>query len=114
MAAMRPPLKPRFREGTRAASTDPTPAKKRKLPSAETVWREAREIVWARRGRLSVGLLLMLVSRLAGLVLPASSKFLIDKVLGQKRLDLLLPLAAAVAAATLVQEASYFCLSQIL
>src|SRR5581483_7975928 len=50
-------------------------------------------------GRLSLGLLLMVISRLAGLVLPASSKFLIDKVLGQHKVELLLPLAAAAALA---------------
>src|SRR5687767_9690489 len=78
---------------------------RRKLPSLSTVWREARDIVWARRGRLALGMLLMLVSRLAGLVLPASSKYLIDRVIGLKQVELLLPLALAVAGATLVQAA---------
>jgi ATP-binding cassette, subfamily B, putative efflux pump len=87
---------------------------RRKLPSMSTVWREARDIVWARRGRLAIGMALMLVSRLAGLVLPASSKYLIDKVIGHKQLDLLLPLALAVAGATLVQAVTSFGLSQLL
>ena len=51
------------------------------------VWREARELIWAHRGRLSLGLALMLVNRLSGLVLPATSKYLIDEVImkGQGR-----------------------------
>ena len=47
--------------------------------------REARELVWARRGRIALGLSLMLVNRLAGLVLPASTKYLIDDVAGKGR-----------------------------
>lgn len=63
---------------------------------------------------MSVGLVLMLVSRLAGLVLPASSKYLIDEVIGKQRYQLLTWLAVAAGAATLVQAASSFALSQIL
>ena len=54
---------------------------KKKRVTTEVVWREARELVWAHRGKLAVGMLLMVVNRLAGLVLPTSSKFLIDRVL---------------------------------
>ncbi len=56
----------------------------------------------------------MVVNRLAGLVLPASSKFLIDKVLPQHRPDLLLQLALAVGLATLVQATTSFGLSQVM
>ena len=56
----------------------------------------------------------MLISRLAGLVLPASSKWLIDDVVGNGRADLLLPLALAAGAATAVQAVTSFVLSQIL
>ena len=78
------------------------------------MWREARELVWARRGRISLGLSLMLVNRLAGLVLPASSKFLIDDIAGQRRADLLVPLALVTGAATFVQAITSFALSQVL
>ena len=44
-------------------------------------WREARELIWKYRGRLALGFGIMLIGRLAGLVLPASSKFLIDNVI---------------------------------
>ncbi|HEV8630559.1 MAG TPA: ABC transporter ATP-binding protein, partial [Thermoanaerobaculia bacterium] len=99
---------------TAAASTSAEQQPRKKAPPLSTVWREAREIIWERRRRLSLGLLLMIISRLAGLVLPASSKFLIDKVLVGKRVDLLLPIALATAAATLVQAATSFGLSQLL
>ena len=90
---------------------DPKPKKKLDLGQA---WREARALLWARRGRLAAGFLLMLVSRAAGLVLPASSKVLIDEVFGKQRIELLGWLAAAAGAATLIQAVSSFVLSQLL
>jgi subfamily B ATP-binding cassette protein MsbA len=89
------------------------PAKKTKVTASEA-WREARELLWTHRRRLTLGLVLMLVSRLAGLVLPASSKWLIDEVVGKQRTELLLPIALAAGAATLVQAVTSFALSQIL
>ncbi len=90
----------------------PDPPKKPfKLDEA---WREAKTLVWARRGRIAAGLTLMLISRFAGLVLPASSKFLIDDVIGKGRHELLPWLAAAAFGATLIQAATSFSLSQIL
>src|SRR5262245_42794228 len=89
-------------------------ARKPTRVSGSAAWREARELVWTHRRRLLLGLALMLISRLAGLVLPASSKFLIDDVVGKGRTDLLLPIAAAAGAATIVQAATSFALSQLL
>src|SRR5688572_32863321 len=89
------------------------PGKKRKV-SASAAWREARELVWTHRRRLGVGLALMLISRLAGLVLPFSSKWLIDEAIGNNRTDLLVPIALAAGAATVVQAVTSFGLSQIL
>ena len=99
------------RSTVRAQTMDPA-AKKR--VSVSVAWREAQELVWAHRRRLWVGLALMLISRLAGLVLPGSSKWLIDEVLGNNRTELLLPIALAAGAATLVQAVTSFGLSQIL
>lgn len=76
-------------------------------------WAEARELVWEHRRSLAIGLSLMLVNRLTGLVLPASSKYLIDDVLGKHRADMLVPLAAAAAVAVLVQAVTSYALSQI-
>ncbi len=76
-------------------------------------WAEARELIWQHRRSLSIGLGLMLVNRLSGLVLPASSKYLIDDVIGKHRADLLIPLAAAAAAAVVIQAITTYALSQI-
>jgi len=57
---------------------------------------------------------LMLINRLAGMVLPASSKYLIDDVIGKHRAELLVPLALAGGLATLVQAVTSFSLSQVL
>ncbi|HEU4690996.1 MAG TPA: ABC transporter ATP-binding protein [Vicinamibacterales bacterium] len=89
-------------------------APKKKGVSASAAWREARALLWAHRKRLAAGLALMLVSRLAGLVLPASSKYLIDDVVGKNRSDLLPIIALAAGTATLVQAVTSFVLSQIL
>ena len=56
----------------------------------------------------------MIINRLVGLVLPATSKYLIDDVVLQRKGELLLPLALAAGAATLVQAVTSFSLSQIL
>jgi subfamily B ATP-binding cassette protein MsbA len=89
-------------------------ADKKPKPNYSNAWREARELIWHYRGRLGVGLGLMLVNRFAGLVLPGSSKYIIDHVIQDRRTDLLGVIAAAVGAATLVQAVTSFGLSQVL
>ena len=87
--------------------------KKRRL-NWSSAWREARQIMWRHRVYLGIGLAVMLVNRLAGLVLPATSKILIDNVVGKHQAQYLVPLALAAGAATLVQAVSSFALSQVL
>jgi subfamily B ATP-binding cassette protein MsbA len=87
---------------------------KKKKVNASAALLEARELLWKHRRRLGIGLALMLVGRLAGLVLPGSSKYLIDEVVGNGRTDLLMPLAMAAGAATAVQAVTAFALSQLL
>jgi len=89
-------------------------ADKKPKTNYSNAWREARQLIWQHRSRLAIGLGLMLVSRLAGLVLPWSSRYLIDQVVGQKRADLLGVIAAAVGVAAIVQAIASFGLSQIL
>src|SRR5262245_62519815 len=87
--------------------------KKKNLPW-KVIARDALELIAARRGRLTLGLGLMLVSRLAGMVLPGTTKILLDDVIGKGRRELLLPLVAAAGAATLIQAVTGFALSQVL
>jgi ATP-binding cassette, subfamily B, putative efflux pump len=103
----------RLRRSTVTMPSMASPPPKKKV-SMSAAWNEARGLVWTHRKRLLLGLVLMLISRLAGLVLPASSKYLIDEVVTRKRTDLLLPIALAAGAATLVQAVTSFALSQIL
>jgi len=74
--------------------------------------------VWAlikpRRAILVVGFLLMAVNRLAGLVLPASTKYLVDDIILKHQIRLLTPLVLAVIAATMVQGLTSFSLTQLL
>lgn len=56
----------------------------------------------------------MVINRVSGLVLPASTKFLIDDVIGKRQPDLLTPLILAVVTATVIQAATSFSLTQLL
>lgn len=89
------------------------PAPKKRITPA-TAWRDARELIWQHRARLALGMLLMIINRLVGLVLPATSKYLIDDVVLKHRSELLMPLALAAGGATIVQAFSSFALSQVL
>ena len=92
----------------------PSPPKKKPKVSRAVVWREARELIWQHRQRLGIGLVLMLINRAAGIVLPASSKYFIDHVVGAGDTSKLLQLAGGIMAATAVQAATSFGLSQVL
>jgi subfamily B ATP-binding cassette protein MsbA len=91
--------------------TDSGPSKPERL---RALLPELWALVAPRRGVLALGMGLMAVNRVSGLVLPASTKFLIDDVVGKRRIDLLGPLIASVVAATLLQGATSFALTQLL
>ena len=91
--------------------SDPEP-KKRKMTAG--AWEEARGIMWRYRYRMALGMAMMLVSRLAGLVIPAMSRYVIDDVVPNGRTDQLTLLAGAAMAATVVQASTAFGLSQVL
>ena len=80
---------------------------------SQRAWAEARALIWEHRRSVSIGLVLMLISRAAGFVLPASTKWLMDEVIGKHRVDLLMPLALAAGAATLINAITSFALSQV-
>ncbi len=88
-----------------------------KLPKSErlrALLPDIKALVAPRKGILALGFVLMAVNRVSGLVLPASTKFLIDDVIGKKRMDMLLPLLAAVVTATIIQGITSFSLTQVL
>ncbi|HEX9669433.1 MAG TPA: ABC transporter ATP-binding protein [Thermoanaerobaculia bacterium] len=82
--------------------------------SLRIVLRDAAELVAARRWRLLLGFAILAVNRGAALVLPGTTKFLLDDVMQEGRRELLPLLVAAAAGATLLQAASSFALSQVL
>ena len=94
------------------ATDTATDTKKPKFDS-KRAWAEARALIWTYRKSVGIGLGLMLVSRIAGFVLPASSKYLIDDVLGKGNADLLPKLAAAAFGATVIQAITSYALSQV-
>src|ERR1043166_5467184 len=79
-----------------------------------SAWADARELIWGHRHRLLLGAVLMIINQGMGLVLPASTKYLIDVVIGKGPTDMLWKIAVAAAVATLIQAVTSFSLSQVL
>ncbi len=73
-----------------------------------------REIIWPRRWLVLLGLGLILVNRLAGLVLPASTRYLIDEVLANQNLEMLYWILAGVGGAVTLQAATSYALTMLL
>ncbi|HEX4499342.1 MAG TPA: ABC transporter ATP-binding protein [Thermoanaerobaculia bacterium] len=97
------------------ASVPPSEAKKAATPlKTRTVLNDAIELVKARKGRLLLGLLLMAINRAAGLILPGTTKYLLDDVIKKHNQALLMNLVLVAGAATLIQAVTSFALSQIL
>ena len=92
----------------------PPPDSPKKKIRWSAAWTEARALIVARKWRLAAGAVLMLISRLSGLLLPFLSKILIDDVGLQGRVELLPLLAWGAVTATFVSAVTGFGLSQIL
>ncbi len=93
--------------------TEPASKQKKKI-NYSSAWVEARRIVWNARWRLFFGSILMLISRAASMVLPASTKYIGDEVFTNRRYDIIKWIALAIGISTLVQAVTGFALSQIL
>lgn len=93
----------------------PSPAKSEKR--TKSAWKNLPD-VWAlikpRRGLLALGFVLMAINRIAGLVLPASTKYLVDNVISKRQIQLLTPIVLGVLAATVIQGLTSFTLTQLL
>ncbi|MDQ6799810.1 MAG: ABC transporter ATP-binding protein/permease [Acidobacteriota bacterium] len=75
---------------------------------------DAWDLIWRSRGRLLLGIPLLLINRLTNIVLPGITKFLIDDVFVKGRHDLLWKLAAISAIAATVGAITDYALAQIL
>ncbi len=95
------------------SASAPTAPTAKKAVDYSSAWAEARTLIASHRRPLIIGFALTVVSRLAGMVLPATSKTFIDDVVGKHRADLLMPLALAALGGTLLQAGTSFALSQV-
>ena len=86
----------------------------KKKPELRKVLPEVWALVRPRRWILSLGLLLMIVNRVSGLVLPYSSRYLIDGVMHQHHIGLLPWIVGAVLVATSIQGVTSYALTQLL
>ena len=105
----------RFQEKTpkrkfNTAAEGGEPAKYTKV----TMLQAFKTIIWPRRRLVFIGLLLIVLSRLASLVLPWKSKALLDDVIPNKDYDQLYSLLLIVGIAILVQAITSFLLTKIL
>src|SRR5947207_12131597 len=83
-------------------------------PKLRAVWPLVWELIQPRRGLLALGFVLMMINRVAALVLPYSSRFLIDTVVIKRNTQLLKPLVLGVLLATVIQGITSFSLTQLL
>src|SRR6185369_17680492 len=92
----------------------PTQAKKKTSETLRSVLPLLKQLVRPRRGKLAIGFGLMLINLVASMILPGSTKFLIDYILAQHHYDMLEWLVLAVFGATIIQGATSFSLTQLL
>ncbi len=82
--------------------------------SKVTIGHVFKTIIWPRRKAVFIGLFLIVISRFAGLVLPLSSKYIMDDVIVNADVEMLKTLVAGIAAAIALQAGSSFLLTRIL
>lgn len=87
---------------------------KPKVQKKVTIGHVFKTIIWPRKNKIIIGLVLIVISRLSGLVLPGASKFLIDDVIPNNNMTMLKWLILAVVAAIVIQSVTSFALTQIL
>jgi ABC-type multidrug transport system fused ATPase/permease subunit len=96
--------------GVPKTDADKSAKKKSAWKSLPDVW----ALIKPRRGLLALGFVLMAINRVSGLVLPASSKYFLDNVIGKHQLYLLTPIVLSILGATVVQGLTSFTLTQLL
>ena len=93
-----------------ADASGPAAKKKSAWKSLPDIW----ALIQPRRGLLALGFVLMAINRVAGLVLPASSKYFLDNVISKRQANLLTPIVLSILAATIIQGLTSFTLTQLL
>ena len=88
--------------------------KKSQGETLRAIWPDLRDMVLPRRGMLALSLLLMVINRVSGLVLPTSTRYMIDNVITKRQLNLLTPMVLGIVLATMVQGVTSFSLTQLL
>jgi ABC-type multidrug transport system fused ATPase/permease subunit len=82
--------------------------------SKVTIGHVFKTIIWPRKKLLFIGLILIIISRAAGIVPPWATKPFMDDILVNKQLDKLPLLLAGLATAILIQAVTSFLLTKIL
>jgi len=88
--------------------------KPKRSESLKTLLPDVLALMLPRRGLLVMGAALMLVNRVCGLVLPFSTKYLVNDVMLKGQFALLMPIVLGVVAATVVQGLTSYSLTQLL
>jgi ABC-type bacteriocin/lantibiotic exporter with double-glycine peptidase domain len=73
-----------------------------------------KTIIWPRRKLIAIGLILIVISRVASLVIPWATKYIIDDVMGNKDLYMLKVILAAISASIVIQAVTSYMLTKIL
>ena len=100
------------RNPSRSVSAELT--QKKPKPPLKKVWPEVMKLVKPRLPLLGLSLLVLIVNRACGLVLPASTKYLIDDVMRQHHAEMLPRIVGLVVTATILQGVTTFALTQML
>ena len=79
-----------------------------------TILNAFKDFIWPRKGIISIGLILIVISRLASLVLPLKSKELLDDIIPNKDFDALYAMVFLVSGAILLQAITSFALTRLL
>lgn len=116
MAAIIPPPSKTRPDHIHGRTSSPIePGVKDPRTERHVTWRTAfRQFIWPRRKKVLIGLVLIVISRLAGMVLPGSTKYLLDDVVANNDLGMLWILLAAVVGALVIQSVTSYVLTQLL
>jgi ABC-type multidrug transport system fused ATPase/permease subunit len=87
---------------------------KSKSKSKVTLGQVFKTIIWPRRKIVFIGLIMIIISRLASLVLPGASKYLLDDVVANKDMGMLYTLLWVVGLSIAVNAGISFLLTKLL